>query len=140
MINKFKTEDGVVQYYVDQLDGCCGIGVIHDVTFIIKGNTQRFFKAFNAHLHRPVPKVKRVGWDYVYDNEDDREAISMGENGFNELGYRMLLMTDRLNNPYTESISKFCKTMKWELISKSKSRMYGNYMLGMWKSNRKDSV
>lgn len=98
---KFKTEHGAVNYMSQIFPSCCGIGIVHDVSFgnIKKGCREIFYKEFLTHLleeRKTDPTLRRsvlMMTDGVPIDEDHRKA--------------------KAEYP---SIDEFCKATGWRLL------------------------
>jgi len=84
---EFETPDGYVRFDVTKLPGCCGVAVVHDVSFRQVNNKERFYRALNNHLKTTTDPF--------------------------DLDRCKLVMTDRTRESMQPSIYDFCTDQEW---------------------------
>lgn len=107
----FKNENGAIQYGNSMMQGCCGVGVVYNVTFgnIKEGMEEQFYKDVEEHL--------------------------LSDNVSGNLHRGSIMMSDAVGGERNKqekgipSIYEMCTVLGWEKTSQYYNPRSGNYIV-----------
>lgn len=113
-MNMFMCKYGNVEYYSDEMYGCCGVRIISGVKFEIPPINRRWgspeIPGYREKLYKEFNKFLRSG---AYEYHDDENKLIMSDAVNGEKGLKF------------PSIYEMCKTTRWRMGKPTYNRNSG---------------